>query len=103
MLSAVTGGIVVVISCLIVALLRRSGRRTPRPLWMRSDALESWISIGLVAGFAIGFAMVVKSASTGGLTALVSGAAVGVAGSGGAVLLVRKRAPREGEETAASN
>ncbi len=94
MLSSIIGGAIVAAACLLVALLRRSGQRRPKPLWMRKEAIESWVGIGLVAMIALGFAMIVKSVADGGIVALLVGAAVAVAGTIAAVMLVRARSAR---------
>ena len=94
MFSSIIGGVIIAVASLLVALLRRSGQRQPKPFWMRKESIESWVGIGLVAMIALGFAMIVKSVSDGGIAALIVGAAVAIAGSGLAVVFVRRKSPR---------
>jgi len=81
MLGSAIGGACVALVVVSLSLLVRSARREPKPRWLGNEFVEGSIACGLVALLAVGFALVLISATKGGLADLAVGVGVPVIGS----------------------
>lgn len=79
MISALIGGVLVALAFAFVILLKRRAEREPRPAWLRIEAIESLVAIGIVSMVALGGAMVIGTA--GNWPAFGAGMAVALGGS----------------------
>jgi hypothetical protein len=99
MIMSLIGGGLIALAFMAIAALRGAAAREPRPIWARSEMMESMVAIVLVCLIALGVSLIVSSAR-GGWIAPLLGLAVAVVGTAVAILLaqrpsVRSRAPAE--------
>jgi membrane protein YdbS with pleckstrin-like domain len=99
MVVSLAGGGLVSVGVVLIAALRGGAAREPKPLWARSEMIESLVAVVLVCLIALGFSLVVSSVSGGWIGPLL-GLAVIVVGCIAAIMLApsraetaRKRAP----------
>lgn len=84
MLQALIGGAALAAALLILGVLKRHANRGNESRWMKSDAVQSIVAVGLVTLIALGSSMIVATIGSGwpapslGLAVALSGFAVAV-------------------------
>lgn len=76
---ALIGGVLLAVSLLSLAVLKRFAGRDPNRRWIRAEALQSLLAVALVSGIAVGLTLIISSAGSG-WTAPSVGAAIALAG-----------------------
>jgi membrane protein YdbS with pleckstrin-like domain len=99
MIMSLIGGGLIALAFLAMAALRGGAAREPRPIWARSEMIESMVAIVLVCLIALGVSLIVNSVSGGWIPPLL-GLAVALVGAIVAIMLaprtsVRRSAPAE--------
>ena len=100
MILSLGGGACIALAPLLIALLRGTASREPKPFWARRESTESTVAIGIVAILAIGISMMVTAAGSG-LVSVLLGLAVAVGGSILAVVIGGRRNTRTSARAAA--